>query len=44
MSERNKYIKRATQFVTAVQVDLEMDGFTYRKWAARNDVNAVTGS
>jgi hypothetical protein len=32
MSKRRKYVKRATQFVTAVQVDLELDGFTYRKW------------
>jgi len=32
MSERSRYIKQATQFVTAVQVDLELDGFTYRKW------------
>ena len=29
---RRKYIKRKTQFVTAVQLDLETDGFTYRKW------------
>ena len=32
MVERRKHVKRATQFVTAVQVDLELDGFTYRKW------------
>jgi hypothetical protein len=32
MGKRRKYIKRATQFVTAVQVDLELDGFTYLKW------------
>ena len=34
MSNRHKYLKRATEFVTAVQVDVEMDGFTYRKWGA----------
>jgi len=30
--QRRKYIKRKTQIVTAVQLDLETDGFTYRKW------------
>jgi hypothetical protein len=30
--QRRKYIKRKTEFVTAVQLDLETDGFTYRKW------------
>jgi len=32
MSERQKYVKRATQFVYAVKLDLDCDGFTYRKW------------
>ena len=32
MSSRRKYFKRAAEFVTAVQVDLDMDGFTYQKW------------
>jgi len=32
MSARRKYVKRATQFVVAVQLDLDTDGFTYRKW------------
>jgi hypothetical protein len=32
MSERLRYLKRKEQFVTAVQLDLETDGFTYRKW------------
>jgi hypothetical protein len=32
MNNRRKYLKRATQFVTAVQVDLDMIGFTYQKW------------
>jgi hypothetical protein len=32
MKNRRKYLKRATQLVTAVQVDLDMDGFTYQKW------------
>lgn len=30
--QRRQYIKRKTQFVIAVQLDLETDGFTYRKW------------
>jgi hypothetical protein len=32
MRTRRKYVKRATQFVVAVQLDLETTGFTYRKW------------
>jgi hypothetical protein len=32
MSNRHKYLKRPTEFVIAVQVDLDMDGFTYQKW------------
>ena len=32
MSQRLKYVKRASQFVIAVQFDLETDGFAYRKW------------
>jgi hypothetical protein len=32
MNTRQKYVKRATQFVIAVQLDLETDGFTYQKW------------
>jgi hypothetical protein len=32
MSNRHKYLKRSTEFVIAVQVDLDMDGFTYQKW------------
>jgi len=32
MNKRRKYIKRPTEFVTAVQVDLDLEGFTYRKW------------
>jgi hypothetical protein len=35
MDKRRKYVKRATQFVVAVQVDLELDDFTFRKWGAR---------
>ena len=34
MSEKQKYIKRASEFVVAVQLDLDMDGFTYRKWGS----------
>ena len=31
-SRRRKYRKKAAYFVTAVQLDLDTDGFTYRKW------------
>jgi hypothetical protein len=34
MSEKQKYVKRASEFVVAVQLDLDMDGFTYRKWGS----------
>ena len=32
MPERRKYRKREKQLVYAVRLDLETDGFTYRKW------------
>jgi hypothetical protein len=32
MAERLKYVKRADQTVRAVRLDLETEGFTYRKW------------
>jgi len=32
MDTRRRYVKRATEFVVAVQLDLETAGFTYRKW------------
>ena len=32
MGERLKYVKRANQAVAAVQLSLETDGFSYRKW------------
>lgn len=34
MSTRRRYVKRASQFVVAVQLDLETGGFTYQKWGA----------
>ena len=34
MSARLKYAKRANQFVIAVQVDLDTEGFTYNKWGS----------
>jgi hypothetical protein len=34
MSERQRYVKRPDQKVHAVQLDLDTDGFTYRKWGA----------
>ena len=32
MSSRRQYVKRASQFVVAVQFDLDTPGFTYKKW------------
>lgn len=32
MGTRRKYRKKATSFVTAVQLDLETEGLVYRKW------------
>ena len=32
MSSRRQYVKRASQFVVAVQLDLDTLGFTYKKW------------
>ena len=34
MSSRLEYVKRASQSVIAVQVDLETAGFSYEKWGA----------
>ena len=34
MANRRRYRKRADQFVTAVQVELDTDGFVYQKWGA----------
>lgn len=32
MPERRRYRKKATSHVVAVKLDLDMDGFTYKKW------------
>jgi hypothetical protein len=32
MAPRRKYVKRAHTLVVAVQLDLDTEGFTYRKW------------
>lgn len=32
MSARRQYVKRPSQFVVAVQLDLDTPGFTYKKW------------
>jgi hypothetical protein len=32
MTDRHRYRKKADQFVTAVQLNLDTDGFGYRKW------------
>lgn len=34
MGKRLKYVKRANHTVVAVQLALDTDGFTYRKWGA----------
>ena len=34
MGKRQRYRKRADQFVVAVQLDLDTAGFTYMKWGA----------
>lgn len=34
MDKRQEYVKRASQFVIAVQLDLETDGLTYKKWGS----------
>jgi hypothetical protein len=34
MTSRQRYRKKADQFVVAVKLDLETEGFTYRKWGA----------
>jgi hypothetical protein len=34
MNARRQYVKRASQFVTAVRVDLQTEGFTYQKWGS----------
>jgi hypothetical protein len=34
MSARRKYVKRATEFVIAVQLDLDTDGLRYQKWGS----------
>jgi hypothetical protein len=35
MESRNRYKKRADQFVVAVQLDLDTHGFTYKKWGSQ---------
>lgn len=35
MGKRRRYRKIADQFVVAVQLNLDMDGFAYRKWGAK---------
>jgi len=34
MGRREKYKKKADQFVSAVRLDLETDGFCYQKWGS----------
>lgn len=34
MSERKRYRRKASSFVTAVRIDVETDGLNYRKWGA----------
>jgi hypothetical protein len=40
MAERRKYRKKASSVVVAVQLDLETDGFAYRKWGGRQTCKA----
>ena len=40
MSELRKYVRRAATSITAVQLDLDMDGFTYRKWGGVQTASA----
>lgn len=35
MGVRRKYKKRPTEFVTAVQLDLDTEGFEYNKWGGK---------
>ncbi len=35
MGERRKYRKKPISFVTAVQLDLETEGFNYQKWGGQ---------
>ena len=35
MNTRQAYVKRSSEFVVAVRVDLETEGFTYQKWGSR---------
>ena len=35
MAVRRKYKKKATSFVTAIQLDLDTEGFVYFKWGGR---------
>jgi hypothetical protein len=34
MNTRRQYVKRASQFVIAVEVALQTEGFTYEKWGS----------
>lgn len=35
MSERRRYKKKESSFVTAVRFDVETEGFAYQKWGAK---------
>ena len=40
MSTRRRYRKKADQFVVAVKLGLDTEGFTYRKWGAEQKCKA----
>ena len=40
MSDRLRYIKRASEAIVAVQLDLETTGFTYTKWGGEQRCKA----
>jgi hypothetical protein len=39
MALRKKYKKKPTSFVTAVQLDLDTEGFSYNKWGGQQACN-----
>jgi hypothetical protein len=40
MAGRQRYRKKADQFVVAIKLGLETEGFTYRKWSAEQKCKA----
>jgi hypothetical protein len=40
MGKRRKYVRKPDAFVTAVKLDLDTDGFTFRKWGGEQRCKA----